>query len=69
MAEGPYPVKWADDRAVVTMPEHIDVSNAGPISEQLLVVINRGAAELIVDMAATTFQPRFLRPKTSLLPR
>jgi anti-anti-sigma factor len=53
VAEGPYPVKWADDGAVVTLPEHIDVSNAGQISEQLLVVINRGAAELIVDMAAT----------------
>ena len=53
MAEGPYPVEWADDQAVVTLPEHIDVSNARQIGEQLLVVINRGAAELIVDMAAT----------------
>jgi anti-anti-sigma factor len=53
VAEGPYPVEWSGGRAVVTLPEHIDVSNAGQISEQLLVVINRGAAELIVDMAAT----------------
>jgi anti-anti-sigma factor len=38
---------------VVTVPEHLDVSNAGQLSEQLLVLINRGAAELIVDMTAT----------------
>jgi anti-sigma B factor antagonist len=46
-------VEWADGWAVVTLPEHIDVSNAGQISERLLWIINRGAAELIVDLAAT----------------
>jgi anti-anti-sigma factor len=40
-------------RAVVALPEHIDVSNAGQIREQLLSVINRGAATLIADMTAT----------------
>jgi anti-anti-sigma factor len=40
-------------QAVVTLPEHIDVSNAGQIREQLLSVINRGAAELVADMTAT----------------
>jgi len=46
-------VQWAGRRAVVTLPEHIDVSNAGQISERLLSIINRGAAELIADMTAT----------------
>jgi anti-anti-sigma factor len=47
------PVRWAGSRAVVALPEHIDVSNAGQIREQLLSVINRGAATLIADMTAT----------------
>jgi anti-anti-sigma factor len=37
----------------VALPEHVDVSNAGQIREQLLAVINRGAEALIVDMTAT----------------
>ena len=37
----------------MTLPEQIDVSNAGQIREELLVVINRGAAALIADMTAT----------------
>jgi len=48
-----YPVRWAGKQAVVTLPEDIDVSNAGQIREQLLSVINRGAAVLIADMTAT----------------
>ncbi len=48
-----YPVRWAGSRAVVTLPEHIDVSNADQIREELLSVINRGANEVIADMAAT----------------
>ena len=40
-------------QAVVALPEHIDVSNAGQIREQLLLVINSGAATLIADMTAT----------------
>ena len=40
-------------QAVVTLPEHIDVSNAGQVREELLSVINRGADEVIADMAAT----------------
>jgi anti-anti-sigma factor len=46
-------VQWTGRQAVVPVPEHLDVSNAGQLSEQLLVLINRGAAELIVDMTAT----------------
>jgi len=48
-----YPVQWLGPQAVVTLPEHIDVSNAGQISEQLLSVINLGADVVIADMTAT----------------
>ena len=47
------PVQWHGDQAVVTLPEQIDVSNAGQIREELLWVINRGAAALVADMTAT----------------
>jgi anti-anti-sigma factor len=48
-----YPVRWAGRQAMVALPEHIDVSNAGQIREELLTVINRGAEALIVDMTVT----------------
>ncbi|MGO9216530.1 MAG: PAS domain S-box protein [Streptosporangiaceae bacterium] len=48
-----YPVRWTGRRAVITLPEHIDVSNAGQIREELLSVINRGAVALIADLTAT----------------
>ena len=48
-----YPVRWAGWQAVVELPEHIEVSNAGQIREQLLSVINRGATSLIADLTAT----------------
>ena len=41
-------------QAIVRLPDHVDLSNAGPIGEELLAVINRGAAALIVDMTATS---------------
>ena len=37
----------------MALPEHVDVSNAGQIREELLSVINRVAEALIVDMTAT----------------
>jgi anti-anti-sigma factor len=40
-------------QAIVTLPEQIDVTNAGQIREELLLVINQGAAALIADMTAT----------------
>ncbi len=46
-------MRWAGKQAIVTLPEDIDVSNAGQIREQLLSVINRGAAVLVADMTAT----------------
>ena len=51
--EDVYPVQWAGRQALVALPEHVDVSNAGQIREELLAVINRGAEALIVDMTAT----------------
>jgi anti-sigma B factor antagonist len=46
-------VEWVGRQAVVRLPGHIDLSNAASISEELLVLINRGAAALVVDMTAT----------------
>ena len=46
-------MRWTGQLAVVTLPEHIDVSSAAQIREELLSVINRGATELIVDMTPT----------------
>ena len=48
-----YPVRWTGQQAVVAFPEEVDVSNAGQIREELLSVINRGAAVLIADMTDT----------------
>jgi anti-anti-sigma factor len=53
MPEDAFPVEWAGRQAVVTLPEHIDVSNVAQLREQLLSVINRGAAVLIADMTST----------------
>jgi anti-anti-sigma factor len=53
MAEGVEPAAWADQRAVVAFPEHVDVSNAAQIREQLLAAFDRGAAVVIADMSAT----------------
>jgi anti-anti-sigma factor len=47
------PVRWTGRQAVVPLPEHIGLSNAGLIREELLLVINRGATTLIADMTAT----------------
>jgi anti-sigma B factor antagonist len=47
------PVRWDGQQAVVTIPERVDVSNAGQIGDELLSVINRGARVLIADMTAT----------------
>jgi len=47
------PVRWTGRQAIVTLPQQIDESNAGQIREKLLLVINRGAAELIADLTQT----------------
>jgi hypothetical protein len=48
-----YPVEWRGGQAVVALPEHIGISNAGQVREELLSLINRGATTLIADMTAT----------------
>jgi anti-anti-sigma factor len=53
MSEDTCPVQWTGQLAVVTLPRNIDSSNASQIGEQLLLVINRGAAVLVADMTGT----------------
>jgi anti-anti-sigma factor len=53
MLEDLRPVQWDGPQAVVALPEHINVSNAGQIREELLSVINCGAVVLIADMTVT----------------
>ena len=53
MPEDTCPVQWTGRQAVVTLPQYIDGSNADQIREQLLWIINRGAAVLIVDLTGT----------------
>jgi anti-sigma B factor antagonist len=53
MSDGTFPVQWSGQQAVVKLPEHIDASNADPIREQLLWIINRGPRVLVADLAGT----------------
>ena len=53
MAESTNQMWWTSQQAVVTLPAHIDLSNADQIREQLLWIINRGAAVLIADLTGT----------------
>jgi anti-sigma B factor antagonist len=46
-------VEWLGRQAVVRLPDNIDLFNAGTVGEELLALIERGAAALIVDMTAT----------------
>ena len=55
MSQERYPVLWIGQVAVVTLPVEIDVTNADAIREELLAVLNRSAALLVVDMSSTTF--------------
>lgn len=48
-----YPVQRTGRLAILTLPQHVGNCNADQIREQLLWVINRGAAELIIDMTGT----------------
>jgi anti-anti-sigma factor len=55
MALSKEPVAWTGRRAVVAFPEHVDMSNAAQIREQLLGVFDRGATVVIADMSATVW--------------
>jgi len=46
-------MRWTGRRVVVTFPEHIGTCNADQVREQLFWVINRGAIELVADLART----------------
>jgi anti-sigma B factor antagonist len=50
-----YPVQWAGGTAIVTLPQHVGEFNASRIHEQLLLVIYRGATELVADMTGTAW--------------
>ncbi|MGO8885201.1 MAG: PAS domain S-box protein [Streptosporangiaceae bacterium] len=53
MAESLCRVQWTGRQAVVALPEHIDVSNAGQVRQELISVIDRGAEAVIAEMTAT----------------
>ena len=55
MAGGIEPVAWAGRRAVVGFPAHGDAPNAARTGERLLEALDRGAAVVIADMAATVW--------------
>ena len=55
MSHERFPVLWIGQVAVVTLPVEIDVTNADMVREELLAVVNHGAALLIADMSKTTF--------------
>ena len=49
-----YPVRWLNRHALVTLPERVGESNARPMREQLLSVVDDDVLVLILDMTATT---------------
>jgi anti-anti-sigma regulatory factor len=51
--DGALPVEWAGEQVVVTLPEHVDATNVATLRDQLLALVNRGPAVLIVDMSGT----------------
>lgn len=50
-----YPVLWISRTAIVSLPAEIDITNAHQVREDLLSVLNQGAALLIADLSKTTF--------------
>jgi len=55
VSQKPYPVLWIGQVAVVTLPEEIDVTIADTVQEELLAVMDAGAALLVADMSTTNF--------------
>jgi anti-anti-sigma factor len=51
--EDALPVEWAGEQAVVLFPEHVDAANVAALRDQLLALVNRSPAVLIVDMSDT----------------
>jgi hypothetical protein len=52
-AWGHCPVRWLNQHALVTLPEHIEESNAMLVSDQLLSIVDSDVLVLILDMTAT----------------
>jgi anti-sigma B factor antagonist len=50
-----YPVLWIGRTAVVSLPVEVDITNADRVREDLLSVLNQGAALLVADLSITTF--------------
>ena len=55
MSQEHHPVVWIGQTAVVALPAEIDIVNADQVREDLLSVLNQGAAVLIADLSGTTF--------------
>ncbi len=55
MSQERFPVLWIGQVALVTLPPEIDVTNADMVREELLGVLNQGAALLIADLSKTSF--------------
>ncbi|HUA30018.1 MAG TPA: STAS domain-containing protein [Streptosporangiaceae bacterium] len=55
MPQEHFPVLWLGQAAVVSLPAEVDITVADQVREDLLSVLNRGPAALIVDMGGTTF--------------
>lgn len=50
-----FPVLWIGQTAVVALPAEIDITIADRVREDLLSVVNQGAALLVADLTNTTF--------------
>jgi anti-sigma B factor antagonist len=50
-----FPVSWIRQTAVIRLPAEVDITNADAVREDMLSLINQGAAALIADMSTTTF--------------
>jgi anti-sigma B factor antagonist len=48
-------VDWRGTLAVVTMPDEIDMANSTEVADDLVSVLGRRPAVLVVDMSRTTF--------------
>ena len=55
MSREHYPVLWIGQTAVMALPAEIDITNADQVREDLLSVLNQGAALLVADLSKTTF--------------
>jgi anti-sigma B factor antagonist len=55
MAGEDYKLRWVGQRAMVTLPAEIDVTNAEEIRQALVSAASHDAASLVIDMSQTTF--------------